>query len=215
MNNSKTDTGLILVTVIISIICIVLIVYNRHQINILSLAPIQPTTVALPSSPPTPMPTPVPRISKIIASQINPDNSYILKLKMIPEQNLTAFTLLYAKASDSTGTQLYASIPMLDTNWSIPFNTWSPDNKYIFIQEDKAKTRDYIIFPVASADPIEPIRLSRLFYNQYPDHVLREVTGWAGASLLILNTQTKNGETGPSFWFHPATKAFTQLSTRF
>ena len=87
---------------------------------------------------------------------------------------------------------------------SIPLNTFSPDNKYIFLKEESSGQADFFV-----VTPSEDLDINALFLAKYSDLVITDVTGWAAPTLVIINTKDR------SFWFDVASKSFISLSTRF
>lgn len=90
---------------------------------------------------------------------------------------------------------------------SIPFNTWSVDNKHFFIKLDNN-------FLVINGNG-EALNVNDHFTEKYTDLVIEDVTGWAANTLLLVNTKKLDGSLGPSLWFDVTTFKFTQLSHRF
>lgn len=101
---------------------------------------------------------------------------------------------------------------------TIPFNTFSPDNKYIFLNESTNGNKSYIVL-ASNGKPIlqngENLEITKYFYAKYPNYKITDVTGWASPSLIIVNTDKLTGGIGPGFWFDVSSKSFIQLSTRF
>src|SRR3989344_1338475 len=87
---------------------------------------------------------------------------------------------------------------------SVHHNTFSPDNKYIFLQsEDSGKTQ-YIVMRTDGKDIKEgsyTVEIEGLFSEKHPDFVITDVTGWGSYNLIVVNTDTKDGKIGPSWWF--------------
>ena len=59
------------------------------------------------------------------------------------------------------------------------------------------------------------VEITKLFYEKYDDFVISDVTGWGGEGLIVLNSKSPDGETGPSFWFDLSGFGFIRLSTIF
>lgn len=100
----------------------------------------------------------------------------------------------------------------------VPFNTFSPDDKYIFLKEVSNGNDTYIVL-TTSGKPIlvsgEDLEISKYFYGRYADYKITDVTGWAAPTLIVVNADKVDGGESPSFWFDVSSKSFTQLSTRF
>ncbi len=96
------------------------------------------------------------------------------------------------------------------TTLSIPLNTFSPDDKYIFLKETSGDTFTYFV-------PLEgqTLDILSMFAEKHPDYKITDVTGWGGMTLIVVNTDKKDGGQGPSFWFDVTSKSFIQLNNRF
>lgn len=98
---------------------------------------------------------------------------------------------------------------------SIPFNAWSPDNKYVFIQKNDG---DALVFK-ATGEEIIPghqyFDVRDLFTVTPRKDTYHETTGWASETLLIINTISENGTKGSSYWLEIPSKAVIQLSSQF
>ncbi len=127
----------------------------------------------------------------------SPDGKARLTMKKTISNSLVNYTFsidkpIFSKTIASTNTI------------SIPFNTWSPDNKYIFLKENLGQETNYNVLSVSGK---ELINVSGLFRQKYPDLKLVEITGWAAPTLLVLNTQKS------SFWFNVTNQSFILLSS--
>jgi len=108
-------------------------------------------------------------------------------------------------------TQLYQETLPKDIQFSIPFNTFAPDNKFIFIKKTSANLSSYIVLSSSG----KSMEISELFYAKYSEYKITDITGWAAPNLLIVNTDKVGGGKGPSFWFDVSSKSFIRLSNRF
>ena len=103
-------------------------------------------------------------------------------------------------------------------NLSIPYNAWSPDNKYVFLKESTPTINNYYVF-ASSGNPLYPdkqyINIQELFSEQVPDFAITDVTGWADSVLVVVNTVSKKQGQKVSFWFDVSSQSFIRLSTYF
>lgn len=103
-------------------------------------------------------------------------------------------------------------------SFSIPFNAFSPDSKYLFLKETGKSEPSYIAL-TSEGTPItkdnQTITFSDLFAQKLPSYKITDVTGWASPTLIVINTDKLDGTQGPSFWFEIPTQSFILLSTRF
>ena len=154
-------------------------------------------------------------ISKIeTASQISPDGTKNLKMKKTYNSDGTsAFVFTVMDGSGANEHELY--IVQSSDNLSIPFNTWSPDNKYLFIQKNE---NGALVFK-ATGEPITSDQtyfdVGDLITDKVKKVIPKVVTGWASPTLLIVNTVKEDNTKGPSFWFEVPSKAILQLSSQF
>ena len=100
----------------------------------------------------------------------------------------------------------------------IPYNTWSPDNVYVFLKEKTPTIDDYLVFQ--SSGNIFPnnsayVSIQELFKKDVPDYSIEDVTGWAAPNLLIVNTKANETGNKVSFWFDVPSLSFIQLGTYF
>lgn len=143
---------------------------------------------------------------------VSPDGKSVLTVKERKDGTNTIWTV----AIDNT-LVFSESLPE-NMSVTIPFNTFSPDNKFIFLNESSNGNESYIIL-ASNGKPIhqngENLEITKYFYAKYPNYKITDVTGWASPSLLVVNTDKVAGGIGPSFWFDVSSKSFIQLSTRF
>ncbi|HWA52127.1 MAG TPA: hypothetical protein VG895_03680 [Patescibacteria group bacterium] len=140
--------------------------------------------VSLPSSP-------APII--ITTSMISPDGN--ATLTMTQNKNIYIFSsdkLNFTKVSSG--------------KFSIPFNTWSIDDKHVFIREDTGSIINFYLEP-------QDLNITQKFSEKFPTYTLQDVTGWASAIYLIVNANT--GTKDVSYWFDITTNNFIPLATRF
>lgn len=163
----------------------------------------------------------VPSVPDVQASQLtavgSPDGKFTLTMKQ--EKGVDTHNYRFLVTDEGTGVQreiLTRSVPA-GTTLSIPANTFSSDNKYLFLQETGGAESGYIVLAASGANigDSQTLNVSSLFMVKYSDYVITGATGWAGPTLLVVNTDKADGGRGPSFWFDVASKSFIQLSTRF
>jgi len=153
-------------------------------------------------------------------SQLTPDGTRKLLMKTITSKN-GAVTYIFT-TTDWDGNnvaQIYTTtVPgsqIPTEGMTIPFNTWSPDNKYVFLQKNNG---DALVFDATGQD-IAPDQqyfdVAGIFNAAGKKDTYYETTGWASETLLIVNTLTPEGTKGSSYWFEVPSKAIIQLSTEF
>ena len=169
-------------------------------------APIQEISVTTPSPSPAPM---------LTASSA--DGEIELKMNQTRINDSITWTLRTITDEDTVRRIFWKTLPA-DTELSIPFNSVSPDNKYLFLkQEGPDKTR-YLVM-TTSGEPIgqelQTLEFAEKFEAEQPDYKITEVTGWGGIDLIVFNTDTVEGAIGPSFWYEVPTRSFIRLPNRF
>lgn len=90
-------------------------------------------------------------------------------------------------------------------------NSWSPDNKYVFLREEKSDSFDFLVFNASGKNfsgGKKYIDVMPLFIESKIKYGMRDITGWDSPTLLHVITS------GPSYWLDVTTKAFLQLARR-
>lgn len=183
---------------------------NKNQFS--ALSPIASSN----SAPAVVSPVVSPVLKIDTQSQISPDGTKKLLLKTTQNVNGTRSYEVFTTDGSGNNTQpVYTTILGRTDSLNIPFNTWSPDNKYFFLQKN---TTDALVLK-ATGEPIDGDQVTEDITDTFvakniPNHPL-ETTGWASPTLLIVNTTATDGTRGPSYWFEVPTKAILQLSGQF
>lgn len=161
-------------------------------------------------------PSPSPNPEQIIFANSS-DGKINLEMKQEKGASAITWTLTARQGEEAAKTIWWQSLPN-ETTISIPFNTVSPDNKYMFLKlAGPDKIRYFVL--TTSGKPLvsgaQTVEFSELFEAKYPEYIISEVTGWGGTNLIVFNTDKVSGGIGPSFWFDLSGKSFIQLSNRF
>lgn len=112
---------------------------------------------------------------------------------------------------------LYEGILPVGEELSLPDNSWSPDNSYVFIMRRGLFDLTAFVFHAdgtAFPDGQPFIDMSVKFNDQLSALTLRNVTGWDGPGLLHVFTFNADKTKGPSYWFEVYDQAFIELATR-
>ena len=149
----------------------------------------------------------------------SPDGTYTLALKNGRELNGIVTQIFFITSeSSATPIKIFEKDSNEDSRIVIPENTFSPDNKFVFLKfKDLGKTR-YIVLRTDGKDIKEDtksVEIESLFSEAHPDFVITDVTGWGANGLIVVNTDDVNGKIGPSWWFDLSNFSFIRLSTRF
>ncbi|OGG12685.1 hypothetical protein A3D77_04175 [Candidatus Gottesmanbacteria bacterium RIFCSPHIGHO2_02_FULL_39_11] len=162
----------------------------------------------------------VPTLNPILkietASQISPDGTKKLTMEKTHNRDKTVSYVFTTSDGDGNNPhEVYTTQLSGSEDLSLPFNTWSPDNKYVFIQ----KNEDNALVFKATGEPITNTAtffdIQDSFKEKDKKNVPSVTTGWASETLLIVNTIKEDGTKGPSYWFEVPGKAIMQLSSNF
>ena len=96
----------------------------------------------------------------------------------------------------------------------IPYNTWSPDNKYVFLKEVTISLPNYYVLKTDGSplkDDLKYVNIQELFSTKQPDYTIVEVTGWADPNLIIVNAKSNKENRVVSFWFEVSRTHFNTL----
>jgi hypothetical protein len=193
-----------------TVIATALIFIGTHRIQQITDIP-----QSLASSHPTP--TPDENIDITIPS---PDGKYELGMVNTKKSDGTITqTFTAANLSDKSSVNVYSYIAKnKDDLLSIPFNCFSPNNKYMMLSHEDGGQTKHIVLRTDGQEIAKGgkyVEVENSFYNKYSDFDITDVTGWGGYSLLLVNTNFKDGKVGPSWWFDTSNLSFIRLSTRF
>lgn len=151
-----------------------------------------------------------------------PDGTVKAILKTTKKGITTSYTLIAEDASGQNQKILYTVADAQDS-LILTQNAWSPDNKFVFLLENKtpsagsgqAGSVSALVFQASGenfADGSQYIDAAAAFANRAGTLSILDVTGWDSDTLMHVRTQNSNGEKGPSFWFEIPSKAFIQLA---
>ncbi len=151
-------------------------------------------------------------------SQISPDGKKVLTMRIKTNEDFTKTYTFISSNADGTDQKTIYLVTYSADSMSIPFNTWSPDNKYVFIKHTSPLGSDAIVLK-ANGEPVteseSAINTTLLFKDKIANNIYDDTTGWASETLLIINTKTSEGAQGTSYWFEIPSKAIIPLSTQF
>jgi len=148
----------------------------------------------------------------------SPDGTYKLTMKRVKDNGWFAYTFLVSPTGGGTAVEVYKRTAAESDRFSVPANSFSPDNKFVFIKENAPGNTNYWVMS-ASGKPLpggsQAQEISSLFAAKYENYKITDVTGWGGLNLIIINTSQETGAEGPSFWFDLTSSSFIRLSSRF
>ncbi len=116
--------------------------------------------------------------------------------------------------SGGTERELFSKVVGAGASIDMPFNSWSPDNKQFFLQENDGQGVRYLVYREDGgkySDGQEYININEEWAKSKNNYAIKEVTGWEGNDLLRVTTNKENGTSGPSFWLVISSRKFLQL----
>jgi len=167
---------------------------------------------------PTLAPTTVPPEPVQIVPIDSPDGLKTLTMKKQKTNDNTTYSFLTSAKSDATEQLIFNKTENSSQDISVPYNTWSPDDAFVFLKESTPTIDNYYVLHTSGEsfpDGSQYLNIQDLFKKQLSNYTLTDVTGWAAPDLLIVNTKTDQGQQGPSFWFTVSSQSFLQLGTYF
>jgi hypothetical protein len=145
----------------------------------------------------------------------SPEGSMTLSL----DRKGSIYSLFVTSKSDGQKKQIFQKTEADSNRLEIPYNTWSPDNLYVFLKEKTLTENNYLIFQSSgelfSNSLTSYISIQELFRINIPNYKIEDVTGWAAPNLLIVNTKANESDDKVSFWFDVPSQSFIQLGTYF
>ena len=177
-----------------------------------------PVKIQVPGSKIAQQSVPALKLEEFSSSQPSPDGSKKLTMSVVTNKNFTkTYTFTSSNADGSDRKVAYALTLGKDT-MTIPFNTWSPDNKYVFVVLKGQTTTEAIVARADGSLLTESdsmFNITDLYNARETGNTYDKTTGWASETLLIVNTKNTSNDKGPSYWFEVPSKAVIQLSTEF
>lgn len=102
-----------------------------------------------------------------------------------------------------------------DVTFELPLNSWSPDNKYLFLKKSTSGNQSFLVLHADGSnftDGQKYLDVTAYWSESKPKFNLKSATGWAANDLMMITTTKEDGSDGPSFWFVIATHKFMQLA---
>ncbi|MBI4973146.1 hypothetical protein HZC27_00870 [Candidatus Roizmanbacteria bacterium] len=151
------------------------------------------------------------------SSMGSPDGSMNLTMNSQRGKDVTKYTF-FTSTPEGLDQNIFAKQLDESGSLSIPYNTWSPDNKYVFLKEVTSSLPNYYVLK-ADGTPLKEgakyVNIQELFSSKQLDYTIVEVTGWADPNLIIVNAKSNKENRVVSFWFEVSSQSFIALSTYF
>ena len=139
----------------------------------------------------------------------SPDGTIKLVMTKKKNQNGALIYSFSTKEESGKSLKIFEKTATFGEEMSLPQNSFSPDNKYLFIKDTNGYKTDYLVFRV-NGEPFstgeEFINATELFDQKVKGYNLKSLTGWDDP--VLMNILTVNG---PRFWFDITTRSFIQL----
>lgn len=156
--------------------------------------------------PVTATPTPAPEVTSTeVRSADGSMQLFMKKTSTIPA------TFEFSVSGGDLSNSLIYFESVNDSYFSVPANSWSPDNDYFFIRKNTGTSSAYLVFKANGdnfSDGSKYIEVAGIYSQKVIKYGLREITGWDAPGLMHVLT------TGPSYWFDLASRNFLQLATK-
>ncbi|PIZ61999.1 hypothetical protein COY16_05445 [Candidatus Roizmanbacteria bacterium CG_4_10_14_0_2_um_filter_39_13] len=164
--------------------------------------------------------TPIPSLTvpQEIVTEVMDSPDGAQSLSMERQENGNDFKYSFHILDEGLREFLYTKELSSSRNMTIPYNTWSPDNKYFFLKESGLVQDEYYVFHATGENfpnLSQYINVQELFNEKIDGYEITEVTGWADPVLLIVNTQEEDGDSKVSFWLDVRSQSFIKLGTYF
>ncbi len=160
---------------------------------------------------------PVAEVTEKETEVISQDGKHILTMRQTFKEGLSTYAFFLSSDKDKQKKVLYTTDFLDGVSYELPFNSFSPDGKFLFIKSKDAVGDRFLVFStnISAEKAQDPVEVGSLFAAKYTDLVLTDVTGWGGLGLLVLNSDNAEGKSVPSFWYEASSGRFIRLSTRF
>lgn len=163
----------------------------------------------------TPTPTVTFEPTTTTTSQISSDGTHQVVLKTTTNQDQSK---TYEVSTSNDGPVIYTKTLDPTENISLPFNSWEPQNRYFYIQENLDSGPNVLVFNAdgSAFGDGQPYRdLTDAYTNYGSSYTYDAATGWAGYDVLVINTKASDGTQGTSYWYELPYGSIIPLATKF
>lgn len=174
--------------------------------NFTSRPTVQIPFLVLPTPTPSPTPTPMP----VVQNVHSPDGT----MQLIEKQVGATYSFSVDTVPATVAKPLYAKTVSGKETMAIHLNSWSPDNRLVFLSDTTDATHSAFAFRATAepfADGVVYRDVAHEFETRNPELKVRDVTGWDAPTLLHVTTNGATGR-GPSFWYDVEGNYFLQLA---
>ena len=160
------------------------------------------------------LPSPTPALQ--VTNVDSPDGTEKLTMQTQKGEKSTTYIFYISNIQNQTKTLLFSRY-LSDGIMEIPLNTFSPDNKYVFLTQTTNGVSDYLVFK-ATGSPFSNgqnyLDVASLYAGRKINYLFDQVTGWDSPTLLHVYTNIDQAMKGPAFWFDVESQSFIQLARR-
>ena len=110
---------------------------------------------------------------------------------------------------------LFEKTVLAEDSMEIPANSWSPDNKQLFIQSIEGGVVRYYVFKTDNSlykDETQYLDVYASWIKGGYKGKIKTVSGWAGPDLLVVYSTLADGSKGPLFWYVTGTQKLMQVA---
>ncbi len=172
---------------------------HDNKPNVISASPQLPQTIAQAKE----------KVRKVTSS----DGAQTLTMKIDMKDKTTTYSFYINDALQPFYTETYIGDSY---SLGVPDNTWSPGEKYVFLERNGGGAKTDIVFKTdgtAFSNGEKFLDAGQLFKNRGTNYTFAGGTGWASSTLLIVESTKADGSRGPSFWFELPAGNYIQLSS--
>lgn len=165
---------------------------------------------------PTPTPTPAPKVETF--SEIASNGLKKITMTVTATKTTNTYQFTVSNPDGSSPTTIYTTNLPISESMSIPYNAFSPDNTYVFVQHNIPSGSEAFAFqsngnPFSSDSPY--YNVTQLYNAHATGNIYDTTTGWASDTLLVILTKNAQGQESTSYWLELPDKALIPLSTQF
>lgn len=154
-----------------------------------------------------------------VTSQISPDGTKLLTMtQTVGRDGSKKYEVVASDSDGSNQKTIYTGSGSAKGDMSIPFNTWSPDDRYVFVNRTDDTGVSAIVMRAdgeALTSESQTFDAKALFDSRETGNTYQEATGWASETLVVINSVKQDGGNRLSYWLEVPSAAIIPLSTQF
>lgn len=200
--------SLLLFVLIVAVGVVVVILYRQKTSETAQASGNEPSIAISPAS----------ESSKVTTTSVHSAKAqYLLTLRATHDPNgTTNYSFFVSDISGASPRLLFEKTLGPHSSMSIPLNSWDPTDTYVFLEERDQGYVTYYVFK-ANGDSFDSnqrsIDVGNVWNQKKMPYAIREATGWASGSLLIIYTTKDDGSSGPHYWFEIPSTAILILAS--